>query len=315
MLDLSFDALVSAKFRVTADSPVIRHPLGPVIADPSLLTPDLSPDGRWHLFAHSLAGVRRYVSDDGFSFSGGRVLFRRAMHPDIKRVGGEYILTFERVQPLLPRGLTLLGGRWKSEIWVSRSPDLVTFSEPRPLLVRDGRDSERAGKGWALSNPFLLEDDGKFRLYYSSGLTFVKDCGFSEPTHICLAESDLPLAGYVKRPQPLISPDPSSELFNICSGCLKVYRLRDGYAGVQNGIYTKNGRSESAINLLRSDDGVKFEFVRTLLAPARDGSWMSQFVYASHLVLAPDGSLRLYFNARDRADITGTENIGVAVAE
>lgn len=33
MLDLSFDALVSAKFRVTADSPVIRHPLGPVIAD------------------------------------------------------------------------------------------------------------------------------------------------------------------------------------------------------------------------------------------------------------------------------------------
>ena len=144
MLDLSFDALVSAKFRVTADSPVIRHPLGPVIADPSLLTPDLSPDGRWHLFAHSLAGVRRYVSDDGFSFSGGRVLFRRAMRPDIKRVGGEYILTFERVQPLLPRGLTLLGGRWKSEIWVSRSPDLVTFSEPRPLLVHDGRDSASA---------------------------------------------------------------------------------------------------------------------------------------------------------------------------
>ena len=84
---------------------------------------------------------------------------------------------------------------------------------------------------------------------------------------------------------------------------------------MQNGIYNKDGRSESAINLLRSDDGVKFEFVRTLLAPARDGSWMSQFVYASHLLLAPDGSLRLYFNARDRADITGTENIGVAVAE
>lgn len=42
---------------------------------------------------------------------------------------------------------------------------------------------------------------------------------------------------------------------------------------------------------------------------------MSQFVYASHLVQAPDGSLRLYFNARDRADILGVEHIGVAIAE
>ena len=52
--------------------------------------------------------------------------------------------------------------------------------------------------------------------------------------------------------------------------------------------------------------------MRTLIAPSRDGGWMSQFVYASHLVRTPEGELRLYFNARNRADLFGTEHIGFA---
>ena len=42
---------------------------------------------------------------------------------------------------------------------------------------------------------------------------------------------------------------------------------------------------------------------------------MSQFVYASHLVRTPAGTLRLYFNARDKAAaLAGTEHIGFAEA-
>ena len=183
-------------------------------------------------------------------------------------------------------------------------------------MLGSARPYEQAGRhGHSLSNPFVLRDGDGWSLYHSAGLTFVPDCGFSEPTFICLAHSPRPDGGFVKRDAPIIRPDPEDSLFNLCSGCLKVYRLADCYAGIQNGIYRVDGRSESAVGLLRSDDGVHFTFARTLLTPARDGGWMSQFVYASHLVQAPDGALRLYFNARNRADVLGVENIGIALAE
>ena len=68
-------------------------------------------------------------------------------------------------------------------------------------------------------------------------------------------------------------------------------------------------------NLDNAAGGVNFRFARTLVTPSRDGGWMSQFVYASHLVRTPAGTLRLYFNARDKAAaLAGTEHIGFAEA-
>ena len=316
MQNLTFEALFDAEFRMYGGNPILRrHGFSTVVADPFVLTPDRTPDGRWKLFAHTLEGVFIYDSADGYGFGKGRKIVSRAMRPSVLKTEEGYILFYERVLPLLARGLTLVGGDWKSEIWAVKSRDLVHFSEPFPVLGYD-RPYEQAGRrGHSLSNPFLIRDNGGYSLYYSAGLTFVPDCGFSEPTFVCLARSARPDADYKKADAPILRPDPEQPLFNLCSGCHKVYRLADGYAGIQNGIYRVGKRSESAINLLRSEDGVHFEFARTLVAPSRDGGWMSQFVYASHLVQAPDGSLRLYFNARDRADILGVEHIGVALAE
>lgn len=314
MLNLTFETLFNADFRLYDGNPVLRSgKLGRIVADPFVLTPDLTPDGRWKLFAHTLAGVFLFDSADGVTFGKGRRVVSRAMRPCVLKTDGEYILCFERVQPLVSRGLSLVVGDWKSEIYAVKSRDLVSFSEPFPLLVHD-RPYEGTGRaGYSLSNPFLMRTDKGYALYYSAGLTYVPDCGFSEPTYVCMAESARPDGGFVKRESPVIKPDPDNPLFNLCSGCLKVYRLKDCYAGIQNGIYTRDVHSESAISLLRSDDGVHFEFARTLVTPARDGGWMSQFVYASHLVRTPSGSLRLYFNARDKANmLAGTEHIGFA---
>ena len=53
---------------------------------------------------------------------------------------------------------------------------------------------------------------------------------------------------------------------------------------------------------------------KVLLEPG-GGGWMNQFVYASHLVLW-NNELRLYFNARETADmIKGRECIGFASAQ
>lgn len=60
MLDLSFDALVSAKFRVTADSPVIRHPLGPVSVDYLVGRTDSYPDGT-EAFDAEMSAEKRFL--------------------------------------------------------------------------------------------------------------------------------------------------------------------------------------------------------------------------------------------------------------
>lgn len=324
MLNLTFEQLVNAQFKLYDGNPVIRcFGASTVVADPSLLTPDLTPDGKWRLYAHTLTGVHAFVSDDGISFRHTGRILPRAMRPDINKVGDRYLLFYERLQPLLPRAASLLGGKWVSDIYVVESKDLTKFSEPRPVLTF-GDPYERAGKkGHSLSNPFLLPTEDGYRLYYSAGLTYIPDCKFTEPTYICCAESEKPDRGFVRRDEPIIKPDDkrtgdrSLNAADLCCGCLKVYRLADCYAGLQNGIYDDNGQSKSAIRLLRSDDGINFTFVKTLLAPQMCGGsdWMAQFVYASHLVRTGD-SLRLYFNARNTANIlAGREHIGFAEAE
>lgn len=69
--------------------------------------------------------------------------------------------------------------------------------------------------------------------------------------------------------------------------------------------------------LLKSDDGVKFDFVKPFLVPQMQGdnNWMNQFVYACSLTFYR-GKLRLYFNARNVANnVQGRERIGIYEAE
>lgn len=57
MHDLTFEALYNADFRLYDGNPVLHSSaLTRVVADPFVLTPDASPDGRWKLFAHTLTG-------------------------------------------------------------------------------------------------------------------------------------------------------------------------------------------------------------------------------------------------------------------
>lgn len=312
MMNLTFDEFCKAEFTLYENNPVLKNPFNSfVVADPSLLTPDNSPDGKWHLFCHTFYGVYHYVSDDGIDFSRVKRVVPRALRADINYVDGRYYLFYERTQTLLKNALSVVGGKWKSEIYVTESADLEKWSKPK-LVIGKTRPFEADEHGQSISNPFLMKKDGGYRLYYSCGQTFIKDCGFCEPTHISFAESINVDNGYVSRTEPIISPDKDIEYLNLCSGCLKVYKLADCYIGLQNGIYMKDGKSHSAIMLLRSDDGENFEFVKPFLEPQMCGNnaWMAQFVYASHLVFY-NGALRLYFNARNVADmLRGRECIG-----
>ena len=316
MIDLTIDQLLKLTFNIRKE-PVLR-PFGGavVVADPSLLTPDQAPDKKWHMFFHTTFGVYHFCSPDGICFSKAQKIASNAMRPDVNRIGDRYYLFYEKTRSLAGNALTLLNLiKWKSSISVRSSSDLMHWSEPKTVIASAG-GYEDGPRGSSISNPFLIEENGRYRLYFSCGLTYIKDCGFCEPTYISYAESQSIDEGYVVASRPIISPDKKIPYLNLCSGCLKVYRLKDGFIGIQNGIYEESGASRSAIVLLTSKDGLHFEFVKVLVRPDLENpsSWMRQFVYASHLVRYGN-VLRLYFNGRDTADmLKGRECIGFAEA-
>lgn len=317
MNNLTVNQIINADFKISS-RPILKPFHGSfVVADPSMLTPDNCHDGKWHMFFHTTFGIFHFVSDDGIDFKKVQKVTNRAMRPNINYIDGKYYLFFERTRPLFFNALNVVNAvKWKSEIYVVESTDLLNWSVPRPVITNT-RDYENSERGMSISNPFLLQENGINRLYYSCGLTYIKDCGFCEPTHISYAESKSVDSGYISAEKPLISPDKNDPYLNLCSGCLKVYKLSDGYIGIQNGLYEKDGKSHSAIILLTSVDGLKFEFNKMLVEPAViDGNdWMKQFVYASHLVRYGN-TLRLYFNARNVANpVLGRECIGYAETE
>ncbi len=317
MLNLTFKDINDAQFKLYENNPIIRNTLPSfVVADPSVLTPKDSHDGKWHLFCHTFFGVYRYESADGVDFENKGKVVSRAMRPNINYVDGRCYLFYERTKPVICNALAILGAKWKSEIYCVESDDLKQWTKPRPV-IKKSRAFEEDEHGQAISNPFLLKTEKGYRLYYSCGQTFIKDCGFCEPRHISFAESRRISDGYTARTAPIISPDESIEWLNLCSGCIKVYKLYDCYIGLQNGIYEKDGKSHSAIMLLKSDDGINFELVKPFLLPQKcgDNQWMAQYVYACCLTYY-EGKLRLYFNARNVSNnLKGRECIGIFEAE
>ena len=317
MKNLTFEQFNKADFTLYEKNPIIKNPAESfVIADPSVLTPEMCHDGKWHLFCHTFFGVYHYESNDGISFSKVAKITNRAMRPNINYIDGKYYLFYERTKPVILNALSLIGVKWKSEIYGTESTDLKNWSKPY-LVLGKTQPFEEDEHGQALSNPFLMRKDDKWRMYYSCGQTFIKDCGFCEPRHINFAESRRITNGYLSCSAPIISPDKSIKHLNLCSGCLKVYELKDCYIGLQNGIFEENGKSHSAIMLLKSDDGENFEFIRHFLVPQKCGksNWMAQYVYACCLTYYK-GKLRLYFNARNVSNnLTGRESIGIYEAE
>ena len=317
MNSLTFEQFNHAEFKLYDGNPIIKNPLNSfVIADPSVLTPDVSHDGKWHLFCHTFFGVYRYESVDGINFENKSKIVNRAKRPNINYIDGKYYLFYERTRPVIFNLLSLVGAKWKSEIYCVESTNLKEWSTPYPV-IRQTRAYEEYKKGYAISNPFLLATEKGYRMYYSCGQTFIKDCGFCEPTHISFAESESITNGYISREEPIISPNKNVEYLNLCSGCLKVYKLADCYIGLQNGLFEKDGKSHSAIMLLKSDDGINFEFVKPFLVPQiqGDSKWMAQYVYACCLTYH-ENKLRLYFNARNVSNnLTGRECIGIYEAD
>ena len=253
---MTLRALVTYRWHDESVAPLIHHPrFSPIIADPAVVPPESSPDGLWHLFAHSAWGIHHYLSPDGRSWRERGIAVRGAMRPWVLFDAGAWHLAYERPRALGLAATVIPGLQWRSRIEMRSSADLVHWGRARTLLEPSLEWACSPGLGAAVSCPCLVKLEGRFRLYYSAGLVRVPDCGFNEPRFIGLAEADTVEGPYVSLPEPLLSPGPGTPDANLSRGSLRVLRLEDGWAGFENGISFESGRSSSALLLLRSADG------------------------------------------------------------
>ena len=224
--------LTRLAWRSVHDAPVVQPPFGsPIVADPTFLLPHDTPDGRWHLFAHSIWGVHRATSDDGVQWSRFRLVVRHAMRAYLFRDGEQYHLFYERYPAFRLPLMIVPGLGWRSWIEHRSSPDLVHWSPPSPALVPSLGWHRTQGLGAAVGNPTVLRDParGGWMLVYSVALVRVPDCGFNEPLHVGVARADTVEGPYRPDPSPILSPARDDPRANLGAGALRVLRVADGF--------------------------------------------------------------------------------------
>lgn len=306
------------------EHPLIAPPgrlAGPILADPTFAGPDTSPDGKWHLFAHTIHGIEHFVSGNGEAWTHTGRVTGKAMRAFLVVTDGTFHLFYEQPRFQYADIMSLFHVRWRSRIVRISSTDLVHWTLPVVVLEPSLPWHADNPYGASVSNPCVVEAGGKWILYYSAGLTHVADCGFEEPTYIAAAIAETITGPYTPMPEPLLSPGSDLPFCNLCCGSIKVAKLDDGFVGIQNGIYTdKKGKSGSALLRLTSVDGIHFAYVdggRPFFGPnEQGGGWMRSHVYACDFRPVPAANAwYLYFNARnDWFWVRGRERIGCLTA-
>jgi hypothetical protein len=288
--------------------------LSPLVADPSFLFPEETPDGTWRLFAHTAFAIHDFSSDDGLRWRDRGVVAWNAMRSFVRAFPDGYRLYYEAYRPLaIPLQLLPRRPTWRSRIEVRPSRDLARWSPPRVLVepTLPWQRDERLGS--AVGNPCLVRGGGRWLLYFSASLAYVPDCGFDEPRFIGLATAESLDGPFAVAAHPVIDPSDDPLPGVLGAGSMKVLRLDDGFAALQNKIYRDAaGASRSALFLLRSADGARWESARDepLLSP--DEGWRRSHVYACDARFREaDARWYLYYNARDGwRKARGRERIG-----
>jgi len=279
-------------------NPLIGPPFpSPIIADPTVLLPHETPDNRWHLWAHSLRGVHHYTSSDGLAWQREpSVVVPRALRPFVRPMpNGSYYIYYERHTRLHP---------FRSHIEVRRSTDLRHWSAPQTALAPSLPWHHEPQRHRAVSNPGVVPlPDGRFRLYYSASLVWLPDCRFWEPRYIGAAHSASPAGPFVPDAQPIIRPTAQLPYLNLGAGALKVLPCADGYVAFWNTIYHDDSpqrHTRSAIYQMAGTTGLDFDpaTARLIRAPQGNG-WERSHIYALDVRALPDGTWRLYYNARN----------------
>ncbi len=297
--------LVDAAWTDYPNNPVVEPLQKGLIADPTVVTPSLSPDGQWHMITcgggHK---VHQWSSPDGISWTHYAEHVWNGFSPYIYPLNGKFYLFYQ-----------INGNPERCWLVMRETEDLKTWSEAKVILEPDLPWEDEEYRPTCRNACVVKDPEGGFRLYYSGGVRLIPDLGFEEPANIGVAYADSIGGPYTKRPEPLFIPDKEDPYRNIGAGAMKVYYLEayELYLGFNNGVYRDaDGHSRSCINILLSEDGL--DWYDTLNNPilAPEPGWKSALVYQLCLAVSGD-KWHLYYNAREGWEV-GVERIGLATA-
>lgn len=300
------------------------------IGDPQVLVPG-EFDDKWHLFYHGFYDdsytpyFHHIISDDGYNWEMLDKLQWGVNPINIFHDGGVWYVYYSAT---LAQGVNECKKYGcVNIIRVKRSTDLRNWSEASDILVPEldwEKEFDPSQRGLIEArNPCMVRIGDRYRLYYSAGTVKLHDCGYEEPKYIGFAESDSPMGPFVRNPVPIIAPDKSIRYRNYGAGAIKVYGCGEEFLGLYNSIYVDAaGCSRSAINLIKSPDGINWEEApfNPIIIPAdeyesdelkKKALWKSTLVYQLDIVRWHD-ELRIYYNARE-GTADGIEKIGCSV--
>jgi len=175
----------------------------------------------------------------------------------------------------------------RSYIGVAQSQDGIHFERFRKdYILAPEADFEKE----SVMNPFVLYENGKFRMWYAAGETY-------EPNVICYAESDDGVHFVKHADNPIFTCAPENPYEQNRIGACDILKDEDGYLMFYIGyrdIHT------ACICAARSKDGIT-NWVRVPQNPillATPGSWDQDSCYKPTVVRDEDGTYRLWYNGR-----------------
>lgn len=292
-----------------------------VIGDPQILSPG-EFDEQWHAFYHGFShddqGWHTWffhsVSDDGLKW---KEVFREEGEVGIQYLfcdGDRWIQYYTATTAAFAD--KEFRKKYHTIIRARTTTDFINWSDPVDLIYPD-MPLEREGSGIEARNPCVIQlPDGRYRMYYSGGMVYLKDAGYGEPKYVFCAEADNPLGPFVKRTEPVLAPDTRLPYRNYGCGGFKVFGYKQGYMAFYNPIYIDaEEKSRSEIRMLTSKDGLKWKEAdcNPIVQPDPNIPWRSAIIY--QLDVVPwNNSLMMYFNAREGWR-GGAERIGAVRLE
>ena len=177
-----------------------------------------------------------------------------------------------------------------SWIGVAKSEDGIHFERFRkdPIL-----SPETDFEGESVMNPFVMYEDGKFKMWYAAGETY-------EPNVICYAESDDGVNWKKYEGNPIFCCNPEKEYEQNRIGACDVLRDEKGYLMFYIGYRDIN---TACVCAARSENGItdwKRAKENPLVTPT-PGTWDEDSCYKPTVVRTADGTYRLWYNGRCKA--------------
>jgi hypothetical protein len=306
-----------------SDEPVIQGLwYVPRLSCPAFLFPEDTPDGKWHLFAHSWIGIQHYVSDSGILWEPRGVVQVRGKYPFIFKDQGVFHIVYERHGRRIPFVEKVTRRMKKSHVVGSHiemrtSQDLSVWSEPRVLLEASQIPSSGDyRKKPVLSHPQLLPIEGGYRLYVGSSKVGNYP---ASARYLCSAASEELDGRYTPESHmPIVEPFPNDPWRNLATGRMSIYRGSDFWIAMQTARYwdAQKKREASAIVLMSSRDGLQWQRIDTkpILVPAERG-WASEHIVSCDVRYKQDEACwYCYFSASgERSFGIFKESIGLLI--